>query len=127
MLLLFPVLSKAGANNKADIVVEASSRVKVVDTTVGSNVTDIVVVTEELGRVAPRSDGVTSGKTGLRAESGVFLESLGVVVLVKLEDEVVVSDEASGGVDGFKGVAVAVTETGTDSPAGLLLQGGGAG
>ena len=92
------------------------------NTPVAGNVSNIVVVTDELGRVAPRVEGVTSDESGLRAECRVLLESLGVVVCVELQLEVVVPDEASRCVDRLERVAATVTEAGTNSPAGLLLE-----
>lgn len=92
------------------------------NTTVAGDVSNIVVVTDELGRVAPRVESVAGNKTGLRAESRVFLESLGVVIRVELELEVVVSDEASRCINRLERVTAAVTEACANSPAGLLLE-----
>lgn len=98
------------------------------DTAVARDVEDVVVVAEVPGGVAPGPNRVALAvQGGLRAEGGVLVELLGAVAGVEQEGEVVVPDVAAGGVDGLEGEAGAVAEAGADGPAGLLLEGGGAG
>lgn len=88
----------------------------------------VAIVTEIASGIAPGSNRVTlAGEGGLRAEGGVFVELLGAVVGVEQEREVVVPYVAAGGVDGLKREAGTVAKSGTNGPAGLLLEGGGAG
>jgi hypothetical protein len=116
--------SKASAHNPASIIGPSARSIKVVSTTVGRNVTDIVVVADVTSRVSPSADSIStvSIEASLRAESRVFLESLAVVIGGKGEHEVVVAHEAAGGVLGFEGDTAAVAETRADCPAGLLLE-----
>ena len=91
---------------------------------VGRNVTDIVVVSQVSRRISPSPDsiGAIAIEAGLRAESGILLERLAVVVGGKREDEVVVAHETARGVLGLEGDTTAVAETCSDGPAGLLLE-----
>ena len=119
--------SEASAGHPAHVVVERGGGVECMYAAVARDVAHIVVVADVAGGIAPSSDCVSLAvEAGLRAERGIFFELLAAVVGVELEGVVEVSDEAAGGVLGLEGEAGAVAEAGTDCPAGLLLQSGGA-
>lgn len=121
-------LSKAGADNKAYIVVERGGGIEGVHSAVVRSVDYIVVVTEIASWITPSSDRVTLAiETGLWAECGIFVERLAAVIGIEQKSEVIVSDVAARSIVWLEGETGAVSKTGANIPASLLFERGGAG
>lgn len=114
--------SKTLANSPAHIIRITIRTIKVMRTTLGSNIPIVGEMSEKSCWVVPRANRVARDQTRLRAESGVFIELLRAVASLDVEHEVAVANVAAGGVVGLEGDAAAVAETGADCPAGGFLE-----
>lgn len=94
---------------------------------VARDIAHIAVMAKVACRIAPGPNrGACTTEASLRAERGVFVEQLGVVVGVEQQHEVGMPYVAAGSIYGLEGEAGAVAKAGADCPAGLLLEGSGA-
>jgi len=121
-------LSQPRTNTPRRIRIKARRSIEVMNTTVTSDVSDVVVMTNIPGWVPPRPYRTARAReASLGTERRVLFERLRPIVRLQLQHEVEMADVTPSRVFRFKRETSAVSESGAYSPASLSLKQCGAG